>query len=489
MLKAVFAAALSAASAVWRLTRRRPRAMKQFARDLVADPDYREWLDAEHERLDAEYERLARARDEARAAPPPTAAEFPRLIDDLLSPDRQRAEVAEIHLGKVAAEAEQPLLAALDDPRAVWTRDDDQTVATAPAERVARLLAAIPSRALGDRIGHLADHADGHVSRPAIKARAALGRADQLPFVLVKLAEQSSEAQEGVELAIARGWAEPAFLEGLRDWAERATLDASRPFSYWAVGFYARHGGPGALENLRSPRLLSVSNDRTIHAVLVQLNRRGIRIEPEVVRPLLDKALTSPETWPWNCVFEPALHALAASDSDAATRLAGTHLDRPDSPFHRAAIDFVREAAGLPMPHAIEPPAGMALTDVERGLVDQLAGCSLVYYEVCNGRLSQYFFNSSGGEWRRHAAALRAIGFEPGAAAVEEAARLIHPGGASFDREERIAQYADLSERKEKRLDELSELFYSATPRLRFMLRHKELFARIRKARTDAGLE
>jgi hypothetical protein len=456
--------------------------MKQFARDLIEHPDY-------YKRLEEEHERFARLMDEAKAAPTPVPTEFPRLIDDLLSHDRSQVTVAQIRLEKVAAEAEPLLLAALDDPRATWDRDDAQADATAPAERVARLLAAIPARTLGDRIGDLADHPAWYVSRLAVKARAALGRADQLPFVLSKLSEQSDEAQAGVELAIERGWAEASFVEGVRAWAEQTTLDDSRPFSSWAVAFYVKYGGPDAAEHLRSPEVLSVSNNRTVHAALEQLNRLGARVEPDVVRPLLDKALACPEVWPWKCVFDPAVRALAVSDPDAAFRLAEAHLDHLESPFHPEAIDFLREAAGLPRPYAIEPPAGMELTSAERGLLDDLTDCLSVYAEVCNGGLSQYFFNSSGGEWSRHAHALRAIGFERGAAAIEEASRLIHPDGASINRGERIAQYARLSEPTEKRLDELSKLFYSDAPRLRFMLRHKDLFARIRKARLEAGLD
>jgi hypothetical protein len=456
--------------------------MKAYARDLVEHPDY-------HACVMEEHERLVRAMDEAEAAPPPSPPEFPRLIDDLLSRHKYRVNIAVIRLRKVAAAAEQLLLAALEDPRAAWAQDDAQSVASAPAERVARLLAAIPSRELGDRIGHLAGHPDWHVRSLAAKARAALGREADLPFVLGKLAEQCDYSQQGVELAMAKGWAEPAFIGGLREWAERTALDDSSPFSWWAVAFYAEHGGPAAAQALRSPRVLSVSNHRTVHAALEQLNRRGVRIQPEVVRPLLEKALACPKTWPWNCVFRPAVRALAASDPDSAARLAGEHLDRPVSPFHRDAIDFLRESAGLPMPYAIEPPTGTELSADERGLLDELLHCSTVYGEVCNGGLSQYFFNSSGDEWPRHAAALRAIGFEPGAAAVEEASRLIHPNGASLDRRERIAQYAGLSARKERRLDELSKLFYSDAPRLRFMLRHQELFARVRKARLEAGLD
>jgi hypothetical protein len=478
----VVAAALAAVWVIRRRTRRQPRAMKQFARDLVDNPEF-------HERDWEEHKELLRAMDAAKAATPRSPDEFPRLIDDLLSHDRRRVNVAEIHLEKVAAAAEPLLLAALDDPRAIWTKDGAQSVDSAPAGRVARLLARIPSRALGDRIGHLADHPDWHVRYLAARARAALGRADDLPFILGRLAEQCDDTQGGVDLAIAKGWAEPAFIAGLREWAERTALDDSLPFSFWAVKFYAEHGGPAAVEALRSPKVLSVSNNRTVHAALEQLNRRGVRLEPEVVRPLLDKALANPEPWPWNCVFSPALRALAASDPDAAIRLAEEHLDRPESPHHRRAIDFLQEAAGLPMPYAVEPPAGLELTDAERRALEDLAECSLPYAEICNGGLSQYFFNSAGGSWPRHVRALRAIGFEPGAAAIEEAARLIHPDGASLERDKRIAQYAALAERREKRLDELSRLFFTDAPRLRFMLRHKELFVRVRKARLEAGLD
>ena len=138
---AAVAGVLGAAWAIWWWTRSRPRrtrAMKEFARDLVEHPDY-------HAAVSEEHERFVQALDAARAATPRSPTEFPRLIDDLLSHDKRRVNVAEIHLEKVAAAAEELLLAALDDPRATWTRDDD--IESASAERVVRLLARIPSRA------------------------------------------------------------------------------------------------------------------------------------------------------------------------------------------------------------------------------------------------------------------------------------------------------------------------------------------------------
>lgn len=481
MLQSVLvAAALAVVWAAWKRLSPRPRAMKQYARSLVADPDAHRELDEEYERRYALRTAALRA---AENAPLLTSAELPGVIADLLGTDSIRSDAAEIRIKKVLAAAEPQLLAAFDAPQATWDREkDDPGTRHAPAERVADLLAGLPSRALGDRIGHLADHPNWYVSNPATKARAALGRADQLPFVLERLAKQSEPAQKGVELAIERGWAEPAFLDGVRVWAERSALDPALPFSYWAVGFYARHGGPAALEALSSSQVLSVTNDRTVHAALEQLNRHHVRLDSRVVRPLLDAALTRTTVWPWNCTFGPALRALAVTEPGAALRVAEERLDRPDEPCHREAIEFIRNTAGLPELYDLEPPAGMELTEDERTVLGHLADCVDLYGEICNGGLSQYFFNSTGNGWRRHAAALRAIGFEAGAAAVEEAARVVHPDGASTDRGTRIAQYAALSERQEKRLDKLSRLFWSDAPRLRFMLRHRDLFARLRAA-------
>ena len=65
MLETVFVAVAAGALAImwvaWKRPLRRPRAMKQYARDLVAHPEY-------HQRIDEEYAQLWRALDEARAA-------------------------------------------------------------------------------------------------------------------------------------------------------------------------------------------------------------------------------------------------------------------------------------------------------------------------------------------------------------------------------------------------------------------------------------
>ena len=142
---AVIAGVLAVAWVAWRWMRSEPRAMKQFARDLVEHPDY-------YEGIDEEQLLHVKAMDEARAAPPPSPAEFPRLIDDLLSQEERRVRVARNRLEKVSTEAEQLLLAALSDPRATWTPDQTEVGESSPAQRLSRLLAAIRNHAAQVRI-------------------------------------------------------------------------------------------------------------------------------------------------------------------------------------------------------------------------------------------------------------------------------------------------------------------------------------------------
>jgi hypothetical protein len=126
-----------------------------------------------------------------------------------------------IRLEKAGALAEEQLLAAFDDPRCVRKRHDPNSSEQSPAERVSCLLDYIQSRRLGERLAHLVDHVDWRVSGPAIKARAALGRMEDLPFALKFLAEQDRSAQEGIELGIEQGWIEPEFKEGLLAWTSQ----------------------------------------------------------------------------------------------------------------------------------------------------------------------------------------------------------------------------------------------------------------------------
>ena len=101
--------------------------------------------------------------------------------------------------------------------------------------------------------------------------------------------------------------------------------------------------------------MLSIENNRTIQAVLEQLNRHGVHLANEVVRPLLDEVLNSPG----NGMFGDVLRALAPSDPDTAMRLADEYLDGRVLRWRDPAAEFIRED-------------GHGITDVARKYLEPL---------------------------------------------------------------------------------------------------------------------
>ncbi|MCC6679235.1 MAG: DUF4375 domain-containing protein [Phycisphaerales bacterium] len=464
----------------------RDKAMKKFARRLADDPAYAASVSRGLDRR----ERLV---DAANAAPPPAGSEIPALIDDLLGTDADAQVAADIRLSKSLLLAEPILLAAFEDPRCTWEQDDNSSTRSA-AERVVDLLWKIPSRSLCDRISGKAEDTRWWVNSNAVKARAASGSAECAQRVLRDLASaeriRAEAAENGVDLSIEQGWAEPAFVATILDWARHRACDDSVPPSAWAVAFYARHGGEDAIRALQGPEVLSLENNRTIHFVLEALNKLRIGVDPVLLRAMIEKSLASGGKWPWGHVLPPGLEALARIDPAAARATAIANVGNPVDLFARASREFIRRAEGLPKPWNAKPPDSMALTAEEEAVLHAMRLVSEVHGQVGNGGMSQYFFNPSGGHWPDAVRAFRMIGFNEGADALEKAARIVDAGGASLDRDERIKQYARLSKEKEGQLDALSPIIWKGTDEaeLLFMLKHADLFRRIKAAQIAAGI-
>ena len=82
--------------------------------------------------------------------------------------------------------------------------------------------------------------------------------------------------------------------------------------------------------------------------------------------------------------------------------------------------------------------------------------------EVNNGGLSQYFFNSSGDEWRNALAGLEAMGFTERLAVLREAIAKFDKDGPSPDRERRQEQLAKLARKNEALFDALDDRYYKS---------------------------
>lgn len=468
----------------------KPKAMKEYARALAFDPDFEQ----EEEQAN---ERRSQLIDTAHAAQPPSAEQIPRLVEALFDPDPDVHDPAEIRLEKAGFKAVPALLKALDDSRTTWRREGPDLLDSSPAERICDLLWTLAPRRLGERIGHLWDSVDDDAVPLAIKSRAALGTADIAEWIIKILrnskhrdwSSRSSAVCEGLDLAINGKWIEPGLVNALLDWARQNITDSKEHPSDWAVKFLMKQRPDEALELFKSDRLLSLDNNRTIHFVLDELNRRNVDISGDLIRAIVQKSLTATE-WPWSCTFGSAIESLARIDTDAAIRIAESVM--LDNNHKCAAMKILYKLRDLPKSHELEPPKDMSLTDDEQRLLKQFGNVVYAQSDISNGGLSQYFFNSNGDKWREHIAGFIAIGFPEGAEALERAGFIFDKNGVSTNRDQRIKQYATLPEKKERQLDALSEVFWGPpfeVAEYRYMLAHAELFRRVRATRLAVGMD
>lgn len=466
----------------------RPRAMKQFARRLVEDPGYAAQLD---DILKQRGELL----DKASAAAAPNDGDIPRFVRDLMSPNELSQKIARIMLEKAGVRAKCALLAALDDPKCTWQTDKGASFGS-PAERVCDWLWALDCAELSDKIGHLAGAGESAAQQSAIRALVASGTVEVLPLALAHLAglEQGNAdaVEEGADAAIRRGVADPRFLQGLVEWAERNILHMTENSNQWAITIFVEHGGDRAVRVLQSESILSLANDRNVHYVLDALNQKGVVLPRSLLTSMIEKSMKSEGQWPWEWVFQSAVANLAFQDPAAARQVAEAGLHSKSRPQRSASLAFIRKQDGLPRLLHVDPPPGHPLSQSDRDTLEKLLLVVECTGQIGNGGLSQYFFNGSGDRWPQAVEALRFIGDEEAASALANAARIIHPAGASTDRGERQKQYAALSEQREAELDELDGIFGSDRMdlvELRYMQAHKEFYHKLIKARRDAGLD
>jgi hypothetical protein len=483
--------AFAAIAYVWLVARKSPfgKTMKDFARALTRSAAFRDSIgQILRERSDAI--------DAAIAAPPPADVEIPGLVHRLMGTDELDADVAEIHLTKAGSRAVAELLLALGQCQCVWTNAEGNIDTSSPAGRVVQLLWESRCRQLGERIGYLWDHPDWQVYRYTMRARAALGEEHLSDWAISILNDDSENASikhdaiaEGIERSIEEGWAAPEFTAKLLAWAEDNLTNTSKPPSKWAAEFFAAHGGPRALQLMQSDRILTLANDRTLHFVLKELNKQAVLVSPDLARQAVNRALDTPDIWPWPWVFKPALIALARAYPDEAMAIAESSLNREDGPFRSEAIDFIREQRGFPQAWEAEAPEGMTLRPDEAQLLLVLRQVSEANGQIGNGGLSQYFFNSSGDYWERDAMAFEAVGDPLAARTLRKASNLIAAGGASNDRKTRMRQYANLPKGVERKLDSLNKVFWGSRMDavvVRFMLQHADLLRRVKEARKAA---
>lgn len=466
----------------------------------------------------------------------PTQAEIPGLIETILTAPAgsDAACDASSRIRCAGRAAESALLAALDDPRAVWDEppgSDDPMMP--PGAVLTLLLDRMPSRALGDKlvrlIGRPGRWADWYVPT----AVAAIGRGDLLDWVIGMLSKEELGSRrdvcKGVDRSIRLGWAEPAFVTGMREWAKAAAFDPTCANRSWAMKFYARHGGAEALAALQHPSVFSLDNQDNVPFVLRELARHRVAIPEAKLAPFIAKAIGS-RSWPWEGAFGPALRVLALSNPEAALKLAleqvesagqvalvvGARgmtsgrvydtlggfapglLDRKELGHVsdvrlRHAVEFIKEHHGLPScSNECFPPEGMALTEAEEHIVESLWDCNRAECVIISGWQS-FAAEFGPGCWIKAHQAFKTIGMTTSTCLIMDAESILDPHGDGVVDGRPPTFRTDLSEHEQERLTGIrQEIFHEWHRNIavtRYLLRHKDLFVRIRQAQIAAGFD
>lgn len=259
----------------------------------------------------------------ADAAPPPTDKELPAIIETYLTDESTANRVANILLRKNMVGAAPLLLAILKDRPEVWTKKMKCNHGFTSADSICNFVWEVAPRELGLCVGHRWN-LDGYDSQERVMcARASIGSADLVPWVLEILNEPARpdgkastriyKVLEGCVRAIDGGWAAPEFTHALTEWS-RANILSIIEFPYkTAVEFYAKHCPEDAIRLFTSPELLSAQNGRNLHFILDALNNLNVKVPAATLMEIIARAAKTPKTWPWNSTRTIAINALMRS--------------------------------------------------------------------------------------------------------------------------------------------------------------------------------
>jgi len=236
-----------------------------------------------------------------------------------------------------------------------------------------------------------------------------------------------------------------------------------------------------ALELMASNRYL-VSEAPTLAAILDVLADQKAPVERMMLLPLIDSL---------ESVSEHDSRRFALGD---ALRLLGHQRDRRDQARLEAALDHPNSriaddaASGLLAIYGLEDyekriheayrdDRETALSEPQRWS----EAVSMCNSEVCNGGLSQYFFNSSGNDWQLALRGLEAIGSREYLSLLREALAAFGHNGPSTDRDTRQDQLSRIVRKNDKVFEHLETRWYKHPESLsaltaKYVIAHPEAF-------------
>jgi HEAT repeat protein len=442
------------------------RAMKQAARD----PEY----------LADVAERLRRKRE---VELPSNIHEgmIREWVERLLDEQDQGMVFPRQKLELVGARAEPFLLAVLNDSRYRRKDADANDWSDTPYETVIELLAAIGSKDLIVHLTPMIESPDDDERKLAALNIAHVGSEAAIPLVLRALGDADeyvrSYAIMGIGRAIKAGHASPVFRDRMFEALTPLAAGEAERDEGDAVECLVEIDRDRALAMLQTDRFLNVRN-RELLGVLTTLNKNNVQIDAGRLWPILARAKSTPEKYPWKWIYAEVLVMLASQPDDRIEREINEALHSEVDRVREGAAKALLRTKGLPEPSSLSSAVNRLGFEGASKPEQHVTAIMDLDAEVNNGGYSQYFFNCAGDRWPIAIESAKTIGAVHLAAQLERAIAVFGTR-PSLDRSRRIKQYGRLSDEIENALDDLSSEYYKDADRLdvllaSYMIRHKD---------------
>jgi hypothetical protein len=204
-----------------------------------------------------------------------------------------------------------------------------------------------------------------------------------------------------------------------------------------------------------------VPDSKCLHDALRVMNDKAVDVPRVRLLPLIDKLKDRELKYPQTYLLGEALRSLGRHKEEIDRALMTGYLSHNEEIIASGAAEGILASHGVDgfrkrIWNTLEQRGRDALTDAQRHVnaVDMYDG------EVNNGGLSQYFFNSSGDEWKMALAGLEAMGSKERLTILREAVAKFGPAGPSEDRRRRMTQLSKLENANDNCFDELNTRYY-----------------------------
>lgn len=233
-----------------------------------------------------------------------------------------------------------------------------------------------------------------------------------------------------------------------------------------------------ATEFFLSDAILAAKS-KSLQNVLRALNGKGIAVPRDRLLILIKELESAPLEFPRDYQLGEALHALGKHQIPDDRAVLERFLSNPEEAVVEGAAGGMIASHGLDgLDDRIWKASGLAaLTQPQR----RYSAVKALDLEVRNGGFSQYFFNSSGDEWKSALAALEAMGSKERLELLQQALSKFDKSSPSESRNRRMEQLAKIESGNESVFRDLETRYYKSSENLdvlmlRYVLKNPDAF-------------